>query len=214
MSVQSVPNLLAVFRIVATVPLIWLIAQRAPGADLGAAVLLLVIAISDILDGPLARRLGAVSPLGIFLDTIADKIFVAGALIPLVERGLLWVWVAVLIIARDYLISALRSYAATRGQVLSARKWGKQKLILTTAALIWFLMQAHVAAGGALAGVPGIAPLAQAAPYVMGLALIWTVGSALDYLAGAWELLRADWAPQRRGEGGVPEQRPQEQLPS
>jgi CDP-diacylglycerol--glycerol-3-phosphate 3-phosphatidyltransferase len=195
MNTRSLPNFLALFRILATAPLIWLISLQRPSADLGAALLLLIIAISDVIDGPLARRLGVVSPLGIFLDTISDKIFVAGALIPMVERGMIWAWVAVLIVARDYLVSALRSYAAAKGQIIPARKWGKQKMILTMAALIWLQLKAHADQGGVLATIPFFSFILDLAPYVLGLAVIWTIGSGAEYIIRAWPMLRRDWAP-------------------
>jgi phosphatidylglycerophosphate synthase len=66
-----------------------------------------------------------------FLDTISDKIFVAGALLPMVERGLLPGWVALIIIIREFAVSGLRSYAAAEGEVIAARQWGKQKLVFT-----------------------------------------------------------------------------------
>src|SRR3712207_8869004 len=60
--------------------------------------------------------------LGVFLDTISDKIFVAAALIPMVEGQLLSGWIALLIIVRDFAVSGLRSFAAAEGQVISARQ--------------------------------------------------------------------------------------------
>ena len=74
---RSLPNLLGIFRILATPVLVWLVLQDTSSGYYGAIALLLLMAASDIADGPLARRLGVVSPLGVFLDTISDKIFVA-----------------------------------------------------------------------------------------------------------------------------------------
>src|SRR5690242_21572274 len=98
------------------------------------------MAASDIADGPLARRMGVVSPLGIFLDTISDKIFVAGALIPMAEVGLASSWIALVVIGRDFAVSGLRSFAAAEGVVISARQWGKQKLVITVVAIVWRLL--------------------------------------------------------------------------
>jgi CDP-diacylglycerol--glycerol-3-phosphate 3-phosphatidyltransferase len=104
---RHLPNLLGLFRIVATPALYILIALGTPSGDLGAVVLLVVMAISDIADGRIARKLKVVSPLGVFLDTISDKIFVAGALLPMVERGLLPGWVALIIIIREFAVSGV-----------------------------------------------------------------------------------------------------------
>src|SRR5258706_16398047 len=141
-SARSIPNLLGLFRIVTTPVLVALILSATPGGYLGAVVLLLLMAVSDIADGKIARRLQVVSPLGVFLDTISDKIFVAGALIAMVQGGLLSGWIALLIIVRDFAVSGLRSFAAAEGQGITARQWGKQKLVITATALVWRLLAA------------------------------------------------------------------------
>jgi len=187
-SARSIPNLLGLFRIVTTPVLVVLILFGTPVGYMIAVVLLLLMAASDIADGPLARRLQVVSPLGVFLDTISDKIFVAGALIPMVELRLLPGWVALLIIVRDFAISGLRSYAAAEGQVISARQWGKQKLVITVIALVWRLVAA------AIAGLDGAPPLLTLLvslwPIPLALALFWTVFSGVEYFWKAWPLLK------------------------
>jgi CDP-diacylglycerol---glycerol-3-phosphate 3-phosphatidyltransferase len=105
----------------------------------------------------------------------------------MVERGLLPGWVALLIILREFAVSGLRSFAAAEGEVISARQWGKQKLVLTVAALIWRLLDAAARDAGA----PAWAQLITGAwPVVLGLALIWTVGSGVEYFWKAVPLLR------------------------
>lgn len=197
MSTRSIPNLLGLFRIVTTPLLVVLILLGTAGGYLGAVVLLLLMAASDIADGPLARKLHVVSPLGVFLDTTSDKIFVAGALIPMVERGLLPGWIALVIIVRDFMISGLRSYAAAEGEVITARQWGKQKLVITVVALVWRLLAAAITPGAPpfllgfddLSGVPlFLARLVGIWPVPMALALLWTVFSGAEYLWKAWPL--------------------------
>src|SRR5829696_6661487 len=139
---RSLPNLLGIFRILATPILVWLVLQNTPFGYYGAITILLLMAASDIADGPLARRMGVVSPLGVFLDTISDKIFVAGALIPMVQVELLSSWIALVVIVRDFAVSGLRSFAAAEGVVISARQWGKQKLVITVVAIVWLLLAA------------------------------------------------------------------------
>ncbi len=188
MDTRHLPNLLGLFRIVTTPLLYVLIALGTPAGDLSAVVLLLLMAVSDIADGRIARKLQVVSPLGVFLDTISDKIFVAGALLPMVERGLIPGWAALIIIIREFAVSGLRSYAAAEGEVIAARQWGKQKLVFTVAALIWCLVDAAVRA---LPGAPeALLLVASLWPLVLGVALIWTVGSGVDYFWKAMPLLR------------------------
>lgn len=206
MLARSIPNLLGVFRIVTTPLLVWLILLNTPAGYYGAVALLLAMAISDIVDGPIARRMGVVSPLGVFLDTISDKIFVAGALIPMVEGGLLSGWIALLIIVRDFAVSGLRSFAAAEGEVISARQYGKQKLVITVTALVWCLLAAgfngaDAAAFGAPAQHPAglamvLAWLFSLWPLPMFLTVVWTAFSGAEYFWKAWPLLSGKLAPE------------------
>lgn len=193
---RHLPNLLGVFRIITTPLLVWLILIERPATYLWAVGLLLAMALSDMADGKIARRLNVVSPLGIFLDTISDKIFVAGALLPMVEIDLLSSWIAFVIIVREFVISGLRSYAAAEGVVISAGTWGKQKLVMQVVALIWRLLAAYDEQGGTLLALGGAGSWLLALwPLPMGLAVIWTLASGVEYLWRAWPLLRRSWEP-------------------
>lgn len=201
-SARSIPNLLGLFRILTTPLLAWLIVIAQPQGYLWAVALLVVMALSDMADGKIARRLKVVSPLGIFLDTISDKIFVAGALLPMVEIGLISSWVAFVIIVREFIVSGLRSFAAAEGVVISAGQLGKQKLVIQVVALVWRLLAANAeqggvfgtALGGALRGLLGWWWLA------MGLAVLWTLASGVEYVVKAWPLLRDSWSPRPMAE--------------
>jgi CDP-diacylglycerol---glycerol-3-phosphate 3-phosphatidyltransferase len=204
---RSLPNLLGIFRILTTPLLVWLILRADPIGFYAAVVLLLVMAISDIADGPIARSLGVVSPLGVFLDTISDKIFVAGALIPMVQVDLLSSWIALLIIVRDFAVSGLRSFAAAEGVVISARQWGKQKLVITVTAIVWLLLAAAFNGSSTPAFEPradlgglayGWSWLLSLWPISMFLAVIWTIFSGAEYFWKAWPLLSGKLAPEAK----------------
>jgi CDP-diacylglycerol--glycerol-3-phosphate 3-phosphatidyltransferase len=212
-SARSLPNLLGLFRIITTPLLVALILSATPGGYLGAVALLLLMAVSDIADGKIARRLQVVSPLGVFLDTISDKIFVAAALLPMVQGGLLSSWIALLVIVRDFAVSGLRSFAAAEGQVISARQWGKQKLVITVTALVWRLLAAAFTPGAppltfSFDGLSGVAllwaQLVNLWPLPMGLAVIWTIFSGVEYFWKAWTLLNDSWAPRAAREVAPP----------
>ncbi len=197
MSARSVPNLLGLFRIVTTPLLVWLILLEQPAGYLWAVFLLIVMALSDMADGKIARRLKVVSPLGIFLDTISDKIFITGALLPMVEIGLISSWVAFIIIVREFIVSGLRSFAAAEGVVISAGQLGKQKLVIQVVAVVWSLLAANAAQGGLLVAIGGgaLVALLQFWWVAMALAVLWTLASGIEYLWKAWPLLRGSWAP-------------------
>jgi CDP-diacylglycerol--glycerol-3-phosphate 3-phosphatidyltransferase len=196
---RSLPNLLGVFRILTTPLLVWLILWNTSAGYLGAVVLLLIMAASDVADGPIARKLQVVSPLGVFLDTISDKIFVAGALIPMAEVGLLSSWIALVVIVRDFAVSGLRSFAAAEGVVISARQYGKQKLVITVVAIVWRLIAAAVSPG-ALWYQPDTSSFltlfVSLWPVPMALAIGWTIFSGVEYFWKAWPLLSGKMVPE------------------
>jgi CDP-diacylglycerol--glycerol-3-phosphate 3-phosphatidyltransferase len=143
----------------------------------------------------------------VFLDTISDKIFVAGALIPMVQVDLLSSWIALLIIVRDFAVSGLRSFAAAEGVVISARQWGKQKLVITVVAIIWLLLAAAVNGTASPAFEPradltgmafGVSWLLSLWPISMFLAVIWTIFSGVEYFWKAWPLLSGKLAPEAK----------------
>lgn len=139
----SLANLLSWSRIAATPVVLGLLALRDwPPAYLIAAVLFVLAQITDVLDGYFARRQKTVSNLGIFLDLTADKLMVSSVLIMLVEQKILSAWIAIIIIGREFLITGLRSYAASNGVVIPAGRLGKLKTVFTAIALTWLIVWA------------------------------------------------------------------------
>lgn len=105
-----------------------------------AIVLFIIAAVSDIVDGQLARRRKQVSTLGKFLDPIADKLLVSAALIVLVEKQLAPSWAVVVIIGREFIITGLRSVAASEGIVIQAQGMGKLKMWAQCVAIVSLLV--------------------------------------------------------------------------
>lgn len=85
--------------------------------------------LTDGIDGYIARKYNQVTNLGIFLDPIADKIMIISALIALVQRNSISVWVSIIIIAREFIVTGFRLIASDKKLVISANKWGKFKTI-------------------------------------------------------------------------------------
>lgn len=107
-----------------------------------AIVIFLIAAVSDIFDGQLARRRKQVSTLGKFLDPIADKLLISAALIVLVEKHLAPSWAVVVIIGREFIITGLRSVAASEGIVIQAQGMGKFKMWAQCVAIVALLVAA------------------------------------------------------------------------
>lgn len=107
---------------------------------LGAAIFL-VAAATDFLDGYLARLYGQVTTFGIILDPIADKFLVISALILLVDLGSLPAWIAIVIIVREFLITALRVVALSKDIVIGAEMGGKIKTVTQISAVVCLIVK-------------------------------------------------------------------------
>jgi CDP-diacylglycerol---glycerol-3-phosphate 3-phosphatidyltransferase len=103
------------------------LANSGRGVEYVAAALFAVAALTDTLDGYLARRWGLTSTLGSFLDTTADKLLTSGTLVALVSVGRVSAWIAMIIIGRELLIMGLRGMVAADGVVMKPSIWGKLK---------------------------------------------------------------------------------------
>jgi CDP-diacylglycerol--glycerol-3-phosphate 3-phosphatidyltransferase len=104
-----------------------LVGPRVDGAYIAAAILFSIAALTDYVDGYLARRWDVSSTLGSFLDTTADKMLVAGTLIALVAIDRASPWIATIIVGRELLILGLRGLVAADGTVMAPSIWGKLK---------------------------------------------------------------------------------------
>lgn len=115
-------------------------------AHRAALIIFIAAAVTDFLDGWIARKFGFVTDFGKLIDPLADKILVMTALVMLVGEGIstgvVWVpdWLVVLILAREIWVTGLRAVAATMGKVIPAGKSGKLKSFLQMAAVVGLLM--------------------------------------------------------------------------
>lgn len=165
----------------------------APPGDsyLIAAILFAAAALTDAVDGKLARYSQQVSPLGIFLDTTSDKVMVSLALVAMAIAGLSAAWIALVIIGREFLISGLRSYAASCDRIISAHAWGKGKAAVTMLAIVLALVAADGAVGGAPAHLGGkhVWDVGQTVgAWLLALSALMTIVSGIRYVVDAWPL--------------------------
>ena len=199
---RNLPNILSMSRLVATVVVFILILVNQPWAFLAATVLFVLASVTDYLDGYLARKMKAVSSLGVFLDLTADKILVAAILIALVQIGTIPAWITFIIITREFLVSGLRSLAATKGHVIPAGKWGKQKTFITLVAIGGVLLAKGLGAHLLSLFPPMLnfnsqmlnvgEPLLLVSDCLMILAVIWTIFSGIEYMLGAMPIFRQE----------------------
>jgi CDP-diacylglycerol--glycerol-3-phosphate 3-phosphatidyltransferase len=140
----NLPNVLTLTRILMIPVFVMLFVTPTPTRSLAAAVVFLVAALTDLLDGYLARRCGQVTKLGRLLDPIADKLLVLSALIVLVQVDRVSALIAILIIAREVAVTGIRAIAATEGIIISAETTGKYKMALQVIAIVLLILEGTV----------------------------------------------------------------------
>ena len=192
---MNLPNAITLSRLVLTAVFV---AGTAFGSATGhwiALVSFVVAAISDFLDGYLARRLGLVTPLGKLMDPLADKVLVCSAYVYLSAHGLCPVWVTVLILAREFLVTGLRQIAMEAGQVMAADNLGKWKtglqLTFCITCLTWFAFGPLQADNGFVTLIQYLSrPDGWLVPGSLWLALGLTLLSGWNYAWSSRNLLR------------------------
>lgn len=191
---MSWPHILSFSRIVAGPIVAALVLAPAGDTYLVAAVVFTAASLTDLIDGKLARYARTESAFGIFLDTTADKVMVSLVLVAMAIAGLVQAWIPLVIIGREFLISGLRSYAASRDEIIPARIWGKGKAALTMAAIPLVLAAASGATGGSVSSIATHETwdsFVRLSDWLLGFAAVLTVVSGATYVIDALPLIQA-----------------------
>jgi CDP-diacylglycerol--glycerol-3-phosphate 3-phosphatidyltransferase len=177
----NLPNLLTMGRII-VIPLVLLLLDRGGPRDCyWAALLFAAAAITDFLDGYLARKRGLVSVLGKFLDPLADKLIVMASLVWMVPMGRIAPWVVVLLLARDIAITGLRSIAANEGVVIAAGDSGKSKTALQMVGIL-MLMIGYPYRMNFLMFDLGVVDTVHVGRWLIYISLVYSLASAAQYV--------------------------------
>jgi CDP-diacylglycerol---glycerol-3-phosphate 3-phosphatidyltransferase len=137
----NLPNLITLARILLIPVFVILFSTPTPDRSLNAAIIFVIAAVSDLLDGYIARRTGQVTTLGKLLDPIADKLLVLSALILLVNVDRVSALVAILVIAREVAVTGIRAIAAGEGMIIAAETTGKYKMALQVVAITLLILE-------------------------------------------------------------------------
>jgi CDP-diacylglycerol---glycerol-3-phosphate 3-phosphatidyltransferase len=194
---MNLPNSLTILRIFFVPLLVAALVQepftlRVAGFALTQEWLALAIFLSaaatDLLDGYLARRWRQVTTIGTLLDPIADKLLVSAALVSLVQVRALPAWMAILIIAREFAVSGLRSIAAAEGYTIRASDLGKTKMVSQVVAISCLLLSTR-----------------HPSLHFPGMVLMWgvvffAVVSAMSYFHKFWRVVDLGVKKRRRRE--------------
>jgi CDP-diacylglycerol--glycerol-3-phosphate 3-phosphatidyltransferase len=171
--------------------LLWILTPHFPwhgnGAqEVTASVLFVLASITDGLDGYLARKRKQITTMGMLLDPLADKIMVAGALIALVayNPAVVKVWIVVIIVGREFLISGLRSIASSEGFTIEASDLGKLKTVTQIVCVVSAILAHHWSQWEFGVVIVPVNWIAVAAIY---FTLAVSIISAVDYFVGFWK---------------------------
>ena len=198
---MNLPNKLTVARM-CLIPVFMLFAFPMPAGFPGygffsvagpyiALVVYIVASITDAADGHIARKNNLVTSFGKFLDPIADKLLVTAALLSLVPHNIMYLWAAMVILAREFVVTGIRLLAAGDGVVIAAGKLGKLKMVLQTIAIITLLCAYIVETwSGVWAQIGDV--LVIAGDVLMWAAVIMTIVSGIEYVAKNINYLKKD----------------------
>ena len=174
----NLPNFLTILRILA-VPIFIIFASYdvIPGSNYVALIIFVLASVTDWFDGYLARKNKQVTNFSKIMDPLADKLLVITALLCLLERGMVSVWVITIILLREFLISGVRISAAAEGNVIAASIWGKLKTVWQFGSIILalFFTVANIIID-----------------IVMWIAAFLTVISGVDYVAKNGKFLKME----------------------
>jgi len=178
---MTLPNKITFLRII-LIPLFLFFALPAPDWMTGgfagfmensgpyiAIFLFIAAGITDIIDGNLARKRGEVTNLGKFLDPIADKLLVISALLVLIVKFDLSVWIVIIVIARELMVMGIRTVAAGEGKIVAASIWGKVKTVMQIVAVVAYMLN-------------DIIDMWYLDDALMIIAVLLTIYSGIDYL--------------------------------
>jgi CDP-diacylglycerol--glycerol-3-phosphate 3-phosphatidyltransferase len=183
----NLPNLLTLVRIFLVPLLVAALVQQNLSVFVALAVFL-AAALTDLLDGYLARRWKQVTTVGTLLDPVADKLLISAALISLVEIRLLPGWLVILIISREFAVSGLRSIAAAEGFTVKAGELGKSKMILQVIGVSLVMLSIRW---------PGLRTVALGAMWAV---VLVGLASAVDYFRKFWRKVDSSIKLRRRNE--------------
>lgn len=175
---MNLPNKLTLLRVLLVPAFCAFLCIEEWAAQLIAVLIFILASLTDLLDGYIARRDNLITDFGKLVDPIADKLLITSGMIFMVAQGRMSAAVVLIFIAREFIVSAFRMLAASRGTVIAADKLGKYKTAMQTLAIIMLTILKPVGNSWALLGTGGM----LAADIVTWIALGLSIASCADYI--------------------------------
>lgn len=179
---MNLPNKLTLLRIILAPIFLALLIVDFPFHYIGALAVFIIASLTDMIDGKLARKYNLITDFGKFMDPLADKMLTTAAFIGFIELGLGYgiVWITMIVLTREFLITSLRLSAASAGTVIAANIWGKAK---TVAQMVAIILTLTVLAIGELPALGGIAAIGKCvAAVTLWISAVLTVISGVIYM--------------------------------
>lgn len=206
---MNLPNSLSLSRILMIPLLLWILSPVFPWQgprgmhgeqEIAAAVLFILASITDGFDGYLARKRKQITTMGMLLDPIADKVMVTGALVQLVayEPEVVKVWIVVVIIGREFVITGLRSIASSEGFTISASDLGKLKTVVQIVAVVAAILAHHWFEWKFFGFL--IIPVKWTAIAAIYFTVLVSTVSAIDYFVAFWRQIDSASKDRRHAE--------------
>ena len=192
---MNLPNKLTVLRMILVPFFVLALLWPFPHHYLIALIIFGAASYTDHMDGMLARKHNQITDFGKFMDPLADKILVISALVCFVSLGLCDVWLVLLIIAREFMVTSIRLVAAGKGSVIAANNWGKAKTVSQIVAICVILLLQYIGELGGL-GLVGFVTEEMAVLFwgigevFLAIATFFAVLSGLIYLKQNWDIVK------------------------
>lgn len=199
----NLPNLLTFARILMIPVCLVLLDRDSPRSGFWSGLVFTLAALTDFFDGYLARKLGVVSVLGKLIDPLADKLIVMATLVWMVPMGRIPEWTVIVLLAREFSVTALRSVAASEGVIISAGHEGKTKTALQMIGIIALLVgyPYHFSYLGIDLGIVDCMRVGRVLIY---LSLVFSLASAAQYVGLFAEAVQAKVAKRLKAESQAP----------
>ena len=205
---MNLPNSITLTRIAAVPVLIWALSAHSPlhgshgEQEILASLIFIAASVTDGLDGYFARKRGQITTLGMLLDPLADKLMVSAAFIILVAYtpSIVPPWIAIVVIGREFLVSGLRSIAASEGFTIQASDVGKLKTVIQIVSVVATILAHRWNEWIFGPVVIGVHLIAVTAVYWMTLV---SIISAIDYFVGFWKKVEGASDTRRRRRSSV-----------
>ncbi len=193
----NAPNAITLARIAMIPVFLWFTWRESRADSFIGAMIYAVTGATDFLDGWIARKKGLVTVIGKFLDPLADKLIVMAALVMLVHLGRVAAWVVIVVMAREFIVTGLRTIAMSEGMVIAAGQEGKSKTVFQVASITFLIMHYRYPVDAIFFSFDLDAN--RVGTWLLYVSLFFSVWSAWNYFAG---FIKAVYQPEQGGSEG------------